>query len=87
MNNKNRTQLIAILGAFTMAALSSVYAVSCGDVLASGKRVVLEADLTCSTDDPALTVTNGTILDLNGHTVGGNRNGFGVILDGAPDRV
>ena len=85
MKNKTELQLSVILGAFIfmMFGMSSVYAVSCGDVLASGKTVVLGADLTCTTEDPALTVTNGTVLNLNGHTVRGNGNGFGVILDGA----
>ena len=84
MKSKTSLQLSVILGAivFMMAGLSSVYAVSCGDVLDSGGTVVLDTDLACSTN-VVLTVTNGTILDLNGHTLRGNRVGTGVILDGA----
>ena len=83
MKNEIRLRLVAILGAFMMAGLSAVYAVSCGDVLASGGTVVLGADLTCSTDDPVLTVTNGTKLDLNGHTVSCDSGNSGIFIDGA----
>ena len=83
MENKIGFQTIVFFGAFIMASVSSIYsnAVSCGDVLDSGKTVVLESDLNCAI---SLTVTNGTTLDLNGHTFscGANFPG-GIILDGA----
>jgi len=63
-----------LLGAFMMfGSVTPAYAdvVQCGAVLGPGGRVTLEQDIACPLSDPnpAVTVRDGAVLDLNGHTV------------------
>jgi len=62
-----------LLGAFVMfGSVTPAYAdvVQCGAVLGPGGRVTLEQDIVCTSNTPpGVTVQDGAILDLNGHTV------------------
>jgi parallel beta helix pectate lyase-like protein len=56
------------------ALRASTSPVVCGDVITTDKALV--ANLTCAGD--GLTVTNGALLDLQGHKIMGNGTGQGV---------
>lgn len=66
--------LTGLLGV-SLAQPLSAWAVQCGDDLFSGGTIILDRDLTCANPDPddiyavGLLLGDGTILDLNGHTI------------------
>jgi hypothetical protein len=78
-------RMVLLLVAFVvLGSLSPARAdvVQCGDVLGPGGRFILEQDVTC---DPtalrvAITVQDGAILDLNGHTVNCPHEGIECVI-------
>src|SRR5262249_52458632 len=49
--------------------VTAAHGINCGDVLGPGGNFKLQRDLDCTLENPALTVTDGAILDLDGHIV------------------
>src|SRR5262245_37377072 len=83
---------VVLLGPIVIFAgtVTPAHAIQCGDVLGPGGQFQLQQDLDCSslppplTDETALTVKDGAILDLNGHIVTcGSSNVKCVVLTGA----
>jgi hypothetical protein len=72
--------LVLALAALAVAPASArshhAAAVACGDVISVD--TALMKNLTCAGD--GLTVTNGALLDLNGHSLRGNGTGVGVTV-------
>ncbi len=80
--------VVSFLAAFVMLGSVPAHAdvVQCGDVLGPGGRFTLEQDIVCvpsgDFNTPGVTVQDGAILDLNGHTIDcRGRNGC-VLLTG-----
>ena len=61
--------IATLLGALGIALgnITPAYAVTCGDILGPGGRFLMDHDLDCGSN--WLTVLDGAILNLNGHTV------------------
>jgi hypothetical protein len=60
--------ILGVLG-LALGSVPPTHAQGCGDVLGPGGYFRLEQDLTCPDVRGALTLRDGAILDLNGHTV------------------
>jgi hypothetical protein len=60
------------------------HTIRCGDTLGPGGVFQLPADLDCGEVSPALTVRDGALLDLGGHTIraGGQADDLVIRLDG-----
>ena len=68
-----------LLSTIALAHAGTVHAQSCGDTITHD--VVLTADLHCTSGWTALYVpTSGVTIDLNGHTISGNRGLDGITL-------
>jgi hypothetical protein len=76
--------LSAVAMAIVLSAAGAVHAqVNCGDVITDD--AVMNADLVCGANDPAVTVNGGT-LDMNGHRISGCL-GDGIVVVGTGARV
>jgi hypothetical protein len=56
--------------------------IQCGDTIGPGERVKLTEDIGPCTDSPAITVVGPAVLNLNGHTVAGDGDIDGIVLEG-----
>ena len=61
--------------------------IQCGDTIGAGERVKLAHDIGPCSGGPAITVVGPAVLDLNGHTVAGNGDIDGIVLEGKKARI
>ena len=86
MNRK--ISLVPVISATFLLGASfagNVDAVSCGEeVILDGKKVVLEADLSCNGFNPVLTIVGPGTFDMDGHTITcASSASIGVLVDGS----
>jgi parallel beta-helix repeat protein len=85
--------LFACLALIAEGSLRPAQAIECGDVIGPDQRVKLQEDLDCSGIDPdlgmeaALTVVGPAKLQLNGHTIIGNGDMDGIVVEGEKARI
>ncbi len=87
--SKQLRREVVLLGviAFTPClSFAAPQTIACGDALPRG-YFRLTNDVVCAagdtSDSPAITLTAGTVLDLNGYTIGCNeRTGDGILIEG-----
>jgi hypothetical protein len=68
--------------AFKRAKSFQAADIQCGDTIGPGERVKLTQDIGPCTEGPAITVVGPAVLNLNGHTVAGNGDIDGIVLEG-----
>ena len=61
--------------------------IQCGDTIGAGERVKLTQDIGPCSGGPAITVVGPAVLDLNGHTVAGDGDIDGIVIEGEKARV
>ena len=61
--------------------------IQCGDTIGPGERIKLTQDIGPCQTDAAITVVGPAVLNLNGHTVAGNGENDGIVIEGKKARV